>query len=71
MLEIDKRGYALSARELEALRLIGEGCSIGELAELMNVRPRTAKAYSDALRRKFKVSKRRELIPISRELFGG
>lgn len=60
----------LTDRQQEALRLVGEGFSNEEIANLMGVKTRTAKYYVDNLRLKFGVKQRRMLIRIARERDG-
>ena len=59
----------LTPREEETLDWIIDGRSIDEAASLMGIPPRTAKYYSDRLRVKFGVARRRELIRLGREWF--
>ena len=51
-------------RQRQVIQLIAEGCSNVEIAERLGVSPRTAKAHSDILRSKLRVSRRRQ-IPLA------
>jgi DNA-binding NarL/FixJ family response regulator len=53
-----------TGRQRQVVQLIAEGCSNVEIAERLGVSPRTAKAHSDILRSKLRVSKRRQ-IPLA------
>ncbi len=57
----------LTARQREALALVGEGLSTREIAARLGVTPRAGKAHVDTLRRKFGVDHKRQLIPIALE----
>jgi DNA-binding CsgD family transcriptional regulator len=48
-------------RQRQVVRLIAAGCSNAEVAEQLGVSPRTAKAHSDVLRMKLRVSRRRQI----------
>jgi DNA-binding NarL/FixJ family response regulator len=48
-------------RQRQVVRLIAAGCSNVEIAERLGVSPRTAKAHSDVLRMKLRVSRRRQI----------
>jgi DNA-binding CsgD family transcriptional regulator len=51
-------------RQRQVIQLIAEGCSNVEIAERLGISPRTAKAHSDILRSKLRVSRRRH-IPLA------
>jgi DNA-binding CsgD family transcriptional regulator len=51
-------------RQRQVVQLIAEGCSNLEIAERLGISPRTAKAHSDILRTKLRVSRRRH-IPLA------
>lgn len=51
----------LSNQQLAAARLAADGYSIGEIAEEMEVQPRTAKHYLDVARWKLGVKHKRHL----------
>jgi len=57
-------GIRFTERQRQVVKLIAEGCSNLEIAERLGVAPRTAKAHSDILRSKLRVSKRRQ-IPLA------
>ena len=51
-------------RQRQVIKLIAEGCSNVEIAERLGISPRTAKAHSDILRTKLRVTRRRH-IPLA------
>ena len=51
-------------RQRQVIQLIAEGCSNLEIAERLGISPRTAKAHSDILRTKLRVTRRRH-IPLA------
>jgi len=57
-------------RQRQVVELIAAGCSNEEVGRRLGLSARTAKAHSDALRRKLGVSKRRQ-IPAAYRLFTG
>jgi DNA-binding NarL/FixJ family response regulator len=57
-------------RQREVVRLIAEGCSNLEIAQRLSVSPRTAKAHSDVVRTKLRVSRRRQIPAAYRQLTG-
>jgi DNA-binding CsgD family transcriptional regulator len=59
-----------TARQRQVVELIAAGCSNEEVGRRLGVSPRTAKAHSDALRRKLGVRKRRQ-IPAAYRLVTG
>lgn len=58
----------LTARELEVAHLIADGFTNIEIAEKLLISPRTVKAYSDTIRYKLDVEKRRHIGARIREL---
>ena len=48
-------------RQRQVIQLIAEGCSNLEIAERLGISPRTAKAHSDILRTKLRVTRRRHI----------
>jgi DNA-binding CsgD family transcriptional regulator len=65
----NKTDVDLTPRERQALALTVAGFSIPEIGEKLGHSSRTAKFYSDSLRRKFGVGKRRDLIRIGQSYF--
>jgi DNA-binding CsgD family transcriptional regulator len=59
----------LTEREQQVLALTVAGFSIPEISGQLRHSERTAKFYSDSLRHKFGVGKRRELIRVGRAYF--
>ena len=57
-------------RQRQVVRLIAAGCSNLEIAERLGVSPRTAKAHSDVLRVKLRVSRRRQIPAAYRKITG-
>ena len=57
-------------RQRQVIRLIAQGHSNLEIADRLGVSPRTAKAHSDALRTKLRVSRRRQIPAAFRETTG-
>jgi DNA-binding NarL/FixJ family response regulator len=57
-------------RQRQVVRLIAAGCSNLEIAERLGVSPRTAKAHSDVLRVKLRVSRRRQIPAAYRSVTG-
>ena len=57
-------------RQRQVVELIAAGCSNDEIGRRLGLSPRTAKAHSDALRRKLGVAKRRQ-IPAAYRLITG
>jgi DNA-binding CsgD family transcriptional regulator len=57
-------------RQRQVVRLIAAGCSNVEIADRLGISPRTAKAHSDVLRMKLRVSRRRQ-IPAAYRLATG
>ena len=51
----------ITARQREVVALIAVGCSNEEVAQRLEISPRTAKAHSDALRQKLGVPRRRQI----------
>jgi ATP/maltotriose-dependent transcriptional regulator MalT len=54
-------GLRFTERQRQVVHLIAAGCSNTEIAERLGVSPRTAKAHSDILRSKLRVSRRRQI----------
>lgn len=54
-------GLQITERQRQVIALIATGCSNEEIAELLGISPRTAKAHCDTLRQKLGVSRRRYL----------
>lgn len=50
-----------TVRQRQVIHLIAQGCSNVEIAERLGISPRTAKAHSDILRMKLRVSRRRQI----------
>ena len=63
-------GIRFTSRQRQVIQLIAEGCSNVEIAERLGVSPRTAKAHSDILRAKLRVSRRRQIPLAFREATG-
>ncbi len=59
-----------TARQRQVVELIAAGCSNDEVGRRLGLSPRTAKAHSDALRRKLGVRARRQ-IPAAYRLMTG
>lgn len=57
-------------RQRQVIWLIADGHSNLEIAEALGVSPRTAKAHSDALRAKLRVSRRRQIPAAFRDTTG-
>lgn len=57
-------------RQRQVVQLIAAGCSNLEIAERLGVSPRTAKAHSDVLRVKLRVSRRRQIPAAYRHVTG-
>jgi ATP/maltotriose-dependent transcriptional regulator MalT len=52
---------SITPRQRQVVALIAAGCSNEEVAEHLDISPRTAKAHSDVLRQKLGVSRRRQI----------
>ena len=59
---IDDTKINLSARELQVLRLIAEGCTGPEIADILKIKPETARGYRKSLIEKLKVRNTAELV---------
>lgn len=51
-------------RQRQVVGLLARGCSNVEIADVLGVSPRTAKAHCDVLRSKLRVARRRQ-IPVA------
>jgi DNA-binding CsgD family transcriptional regulator len=60
----------ITDRQRQVVELIAAGCSNVEVADRLGITPRTAKAHSDALRRKLGVTRRRQIPSAYLELTG-
>ena len=60
----------ITARQREVVALIAAGCSNEEVAQHLDISPRTAKAHSDALRQKLGVPRRRQIPAAYRRVTG-
>ena len=58
----------LSAREVQALRLLAEGRSTAQIAAAMSISSNTVRARIHSLRTKLDVTDRRRVVPRAREL---
>ena len=67
---MDERRNRFTDRQRQVVELIAAGCTNAEIAEYLNLSPRTAKAHSDILRHKLGVRSRRQ-IPVAYRLFTG
>jgi DNA-binding CsgD family transcriptional regulator len=67
---MEARRKTFTPRQRQVVELIAAGCSNEEVGRRLGVSARTAKAHSDALRRKLGVSKRRQ-IPAAYRLVTG
>ncbi len=57
-------------RQRQVVHLIARGCSNLEIADRLGISPRTAKAHSDTLRVKLRVTRRRHIPSAYREMTG-
>lgn len=62
------RRPVLSARELDALRLLAEGRSTARIAATMSISPNTARARIHHLRAKLGGTDRQQVVPRARDL---
>lgn len=69
MLSVDS-DTRFTERQRQVVQLIAAGCSNLEIAERLGVSPRTAKAHSDVLRMKLRVSRRRQIPAAFRSVTG-
>jgi DNA-binding CsgD family transcriptional regulator len=60
----------ITERQRQVIELIAAGCNNEEVAELLGISPRTAKAHCDALRQKLGVNRRRQIPVAYRKLTG-
>ena len=60
----------ITARQRQVVALIAAGCSNDEVAQALEISPRTAKAHSDALRQKLGVPRRRQIPAAYRMVTG-
>ena len=60
----------ITARQRQVVALIAAGCSNEEVAQRLEISPRTAKAHSDTLRQKLGVPRRRQIPAAFRRLTG-
>jgi DNA-binding CsgD family transcriptional regulator len=67
---MEGRRRTFTERQLQVVELIAAGCSNEEIGKRLGLSPRTAKAHSDALRRKLGVAKKRQ-IPAAYRLVTG
>jgi len=67
---MEGRRKTFTKRQLQVIELIAAGCSNEEIGKRLGLSPRTAKAHSDALRRKLGVAKKRQ-IPAAYRLITG
>ena len=67
---MEGRRKTFTTRQLQVIELIAAGCSNDEIGQRLGVSARTAKAHSDALRRKLGVAKKRQ-IPAAYRLVTG
>lgn len=61
---------SITPRQRQVVALIAAGCSNEEVAERLDISPRTAKAHSDVLRQKLGVSRRRHIPAAYRKQTG-
>ncbi|MBA3716741.1 MAG: helix-turn-helix transcriptional regulator [Actinobacteria bacterium] len=67
---MEGRRKTFTTRQLQVVELIAAGCSNEEIGQRLGLSARTAKAHSDALRRKLGVAKKRQ-IPAAYRLVTG
>ena len=68
MLTVQEECFTL--RQRQVVHLIARGCSNLEIADRLGISPRTAKAHSDTLRIKLRVTRRRHIPSAYREMTG-
>lgn len=68
MLTVREERFTL--RQRQVVHLIARGCSNLEIADRLGISPRTAKAHSDTLRIKLRVTRRRHIPSAYREMTG-
>jgi len=64
------REERFTLRQRQVVHLIARGCSNLEIADRLGISPRTAKAHSDTLRIKLRVTRRRHIPSAYREMTG-
>jgi DNA-binding CsgD family transcriptional regulator len=67
---MEGRRKTFTTRQLQVVELIAAGCSNEEIGRRLGLSARTAKAHSDALRKKLGVAKKRQ-IPAAFRLVTG
>lgn len=67
---MEGRRKTFTLRQLQVIELIAAGCSNEEIGRRLGLSARTAKAHSDALRKKLGVAKKRQ-IPAAYRLVTG
>jgi non-specific serine/threonine protein kinase len=65
-----RNGTKFTARQRQVVQLIAQGLSNVEIADRLDISPRTAKAHSDILRMKLGVARRRQIPAAFREATG-
>ena len=68
MLSVQEERFTL--RQRQVVHVIARGCSNLEIADRLGISPRTAKAHSDTLRVKLRVTRRRHIPSAYREMTG-
>jgi DNA-binding CsgD family transcriptional regulator len=58
---VERRRITFTRRQLQVVELIAAGCSNEEIGRRLGLSARTAKAHSDALRKKLGVAKKRQI----------
>ena len=61
---VDGPTLQFTERQRQVVGLLARGCSNVEIADVLGVSPRTAKAHCDVLRSKLQVERRRQ-IPVA------
>jgi DNA-binding CsgD family transcriptional regulator len=60
--------FDITERQLEAVRLLAQGMTLGEIAGAMQIAPRTARSHLDEVRWKFQIRTRREIPRVLHDL---